>query len=112
MFNIDDFKAGKIAVICTSEEQARLFHNIVGDAGVEWINSGDPRRSFLFEDRAVSEKGGIAYHCCFSNHREGMSYSNLDFLIGEHPNKYDIVFFSSQIDVDPEQFISLLQSND
>lgn len=111
MFNIDDFRAGKIAVICTNEEQARLFHNIVGDAGIRWMSGSDPRLAFLFDYTAAASNGGVAYHCCFSSHREAMSFSNLHFLTREHPDRYKIVFFNP-INVNHEQFMSLLEGDD
>lgn len=111
MFNIDDFRAGKIAVICTSKEQTQLFHNIVGDAGIRWTSGSDPRSSLVFNDKLATANGGVAYHCCFSSPREGMSYSNLHFLTREHPDKYEIVFFNP-LSVNHEQFMSLLEGDD
>ena len=113
MIDFDRFEAGEIAVVCRTEEEAFEFHQLAGQAGVEWITGENPGTTFCYNEHYSINKGGNVYQYGYSHPREKMTYGSLDTMLTHMPDKYEIVFFNEAFDleVNTDDFLSLLMGD-
>lgn len=112
MFDIKLFKAGKIAVLCTTEEQVRAFFKIVGDAGLKWRGGDDPREASLYDyNRDYSEcLGGNVYVYGYISPDDAMSRGSLRWFKDDTLcRRYQLVEFKEvPIKIESDDVLSIL----
>lgn len=111
MFDIELFKAGKIAVLCMTEEQARAFFKIVGDAGLKWRSGDDPRETFLYEHSYSERLGGNVFVYGYTGPDDAMSRGSLRWFKDDtRCRRYQLVK-GAPIKIESDDVLSILMGD-
>lgn len=113
MFDIELFKAGKIAVLCTTEEQARVFFKIVGDAGLRWRGGDDPHEAFFYEHNYSERLGGNVFVYGYTGPDDAMSRGSLRWFKDDtRCRRYQLVEFKGvSIKIESDDVLSVLMGD-